>query len=175
MDFFTQNRSTSSSLYHRVYLERVLIAQQLQTQMPQILSLWTPAYPVRTAALARETLSARSGLLMNYPCSTLFLLKACRYWVTSCFIYLSLHVFVFVSRSVRCMERVCWCVKETATDSFTWSVLVWRPFLKADSPVQNVEMVSKSELINHIFSIAYVLLSSLILKILCHSRQSSLF
>lgn len=35
-------------------------------------------------------------------------------------------------------------MKVTAIGSFTWSVSVWRPYLKAGSPVWNVEMVSES-------------------------------
>lgn len=53
--------------------------------------------------------------------------------------------YTSVCRSVRCMERVWWCVKVTATDGFIWSVLVWHPYLRADSPAWSVEMVSESE------------------------------
>ncbi len=67
--------NTLLSSSHRVYLGRVLIVQQQQMQMLQILSLWTPACPVRTAAPARETPSARSALPVIHL--FIFLLKAC--------------------------------------------------------------------------------------------------
>lgn len=108
--------------------------------------------------------------------SSLFLLKVDRHWVISCAYSSLCALFVFVRRSVRCTERVWWCVKVTVTDSFTWSVLVWHPYLRADSPVWNVEMVSESKRISYIFTFVFVF-GSLQSQALCHSssRQSSLF
>lgn len=93
---------------------------------------------------------------------------------TSMELYDALTNFVFLCRSARCMERVWWCVKVTVTDSFTWSVLVCRPYLKADSHALNVEMVSESECMVPITSVVF---GSLLSQTLCHSfsRQSSLF
>lgn len=61
----------SVHLCFRAYLGRVLIVQQQQMQTLQILSLWTLACPVRTAAPARGTLCARSALLMIHLSSAL--------------------------------------------------------------------------------------------------------
>ena len=87
---------------------------------------------------------------------------------------IELYIVLSMCRSVRCMERVWWCVKVTATDGFIWSVLVWRPYLRADSPAWSVEMVSESE---YSFTVTFVAYDSLWPQTLFFFffRQSPLF